>query len=319
MTESSEDIILKKLHIAIAFLVVITGFALKFFAAYKISQFPQEPNLFWHVLEEFGNFAALIAGLHFLYEVFIRREEHNRFISNMKSEIKNSLDIFANDSIESLQQQIVDSKSIISQIQVLVEQYNSKLPKVKYFKVGDEETEATIYKKVAEIFKDRALSTVDIFTSYLLEVDSEDIEVQTARDAYFNSLIDHFKQPRSSVKYRRLLQSPEEEGEKFNIEKDLEKAKTYLNHIIEMDRLQKTPKTNVELRYIHKKRPTTYAIVDDKYLLWQINQIKKKGEMQMYGMFYIEDPSGVLIQYFREEFDEYWRNAEKINLHLLVN
>ena len=46
---------------------------------------------FWKILEEVGTFLALIVALHFLYEVFVKKQEHQLFIGEMETIVRGEL------------------------------------------------------------------------------------------------------------------------------------------------------------------------------------------------------------------------------------
>ena len=129
------------------------------------------------------------------------------------------------------------------------------MPRIDYLKIdGEEVTEATIYRRaVAEINKARM--SIDVFTSYLLEVDSEDPIAKQTRDNYLASLLLPFKSNINPIIYRRLIQAPLT----TDMEDALgEKAETYLEHIKQMLALKKAGK-NVQLWSIDQqdaRRPT---------------------------------------------------------------
>lgn len=178
------------------------------------------------------------------------------------------------------------------------------LLKIDYLKVGDDGvTEATIFQRaIAEISK--ATESIDVFTSYLLEVD-DDIEINLkTKDEYFELLLNLCRN--NQIKeYRRIVQV-REEG--FMEDFFSDSAPTYLNHIKLMAQLEQNNK-KVHPRIIFQRRPTTYVIIDKKVLLWQINQIVKDEQMQMYAMFIVEDSANILIRHFINEFEDYYHGA----------
>lgn len=188
----------------------------------------------------------------------------------------------------------------------------SVLLKVDYLRMhevrdGVEITEGYVYQRAATETQN-ARQSIDAFTSYLLEADCRGERDLDTQKSYFTALLELATDSARPVLYRRLVQA------KAN--KDLIRgfkashAQAYLDHLIGMQECEEAGKT-VHVKVIDRRRPTTYVIIDEVVLLWQINSINDNNEMQMHGMFIIYDPAHVFIRYFRHEFDHYWNGEAK--------
>ncbi|HJP95791.1 MAG TPA: hypothetical protein VJ843_00310 [Candidatus Saccharimonadales bacterium] len=271
----------------------------------------------WEIPEELGTFLALIASLHLIYELFIKSEAQQQFIRDISGVVEQSLKTFSKALIVRTKAELENSNQNIKLLKDSVDALGGLSVRIDYLKVGEEHdgievTEATIYKRAASEIRN-ARQSIDAFTSYLLEVDSKNADDKHARDDYFNLLLSLCEHHGGSFQYRRLIQLP------LNtyLEDTLgDKAETYLSHIRKMRQMDKA-RQEVHVKSIDRRRPTTYAIIDNKVLLWQINQISLDGEMQIYGMFIVDDPNRVLIQHFRREFNRYWdTEAQPVKLKL---
>ena len=188
----------------------------------------------------------------------------------------------------------------------------SVLLKIDYMRVHDrrdgaEITEGYLYKRATDEINNARVS-IDVFTSYLLEADCKTDADKEARTHYFDRLIQLAMNYPGSITYKRIVQS--------KVHTDLVRtytsshAQAYLQHLQKMQQ-QEEAGAAIFLKAIDKRRPTTYVIIDDVVLLWQINQINDANEMQMHGMFVVYDPANVFIRHFRQEYNYYWNGEAK--------
>lgn len=216
-----------------------------------------------------------------------------------------SLNKFYQTSLNTTQEKLKGLIETIGSLNERVEYLEGLLTRIDYLKVGDDVdegkvTEVTIFQRaIAEVSK--ACESIDVFTSYLLEADDKIEDNMKARNDYFELLLNLCKN--NQIKeYRRIVQVQRHDY----LEKIFEgKAASYLNHIKKMEQMEHNNK-KVHPRVLIQRRPTTYVIIDKKVLLWQINQIAKESQMQMYAMFIVEDSANILIKYFIKEFDDYY-------------
>ena len=205
----------------------------------------------------------------------------------------------------------------VRRLDKVTETIGGVLLRIEYMHVGVthhglKTTEGLVHRRAAEEVR-KARHSVDVFTSYLLEEDCPDEDDRAARGEYFKALIAAATREGTGIKYRRLVQasSDRELAEELG-----EHAQLYLKHLIEMRRLDGATGSDVHVRYIDRRRPTTFVIIDNELLLWQVNEIRSDHRMEMHGVFVVEDPHGELIQHFRAEFDRYWDGPDARPLKL---
>ncbi|HKI05600.1 MAG TPA: hypothetical protein VKK31_26710 [Thermoanaerobaculia bacterium] len=175
---------------------------------------------------------------------------------------------------------------------------------VHYYKAADEGGYRKIYEEALKAVRG-AKHSVHALTSYLLDTDPAEQDDRDGKQAYFEGLIDYIKR-HPEIAYHRLLQY---QGGK---ELDQIADQQYAEHYLQMDKLRRS---NVVLRKMRGTRPTTFVIVDETTLLWQINAVQGQSGMKVLGMFIITDPAKVITNYFVREFDDYWNNdSDRINV-----
>lgn len=291
-SDTSTKSLLVRYRAAIALILALVGISFRLLH----TVFHKE-GVLWEILGELGTFLALIISVHFVYDFLLKNYEHQLFLSTLRSELDKSLE-----------------KQTTRLLEESLDALGGGMLQIDYMKVQDNVKEVDIFERaVNEIKKGR--ESIDIFTSYLLEVDSKKTDAKQARDTYFSTLLSLIKNNNASLRYRRIIQAPAN----IDLEDTFgEKAQAYLAHIREMIEMGKAGR-KVYLKFIDRRRPTTFAIIDNKILLWQINQIGLEAEMQIYGMFVVYDPGRKLIQHFRDEFDDYWdAEAKPVNLKSVI-
>lgn len=188
----------------------------------------------------------------------------------------------------------------------------SVLLKVDYLRIHDRRdgadiTEGYIYRRAASEIRN-ARQSIDAFTSYLLEADCRGEDDHRAQTSYFQVLLELATSDARPILYRRLAQAKAHSDLARALRSS--KAHAYLDHLVEMQEREEAGGT-VHVKTIDRRRPTTYAIIDNLVLLWQINTVNDSNEMQMHGLFVIYDPANVFIRHFRREFDHYWNGEAK--------
>lgn len=104
---------------------------------------------------------------------------------------------------------------------------------------------------------------------------------------YYVRLLDHVK-THANLAYTRIVQNGPVPDEMLQ------------THINEMKALGRG---NVKVEVAQPPlRPTTFAVVDDEVLLWQLDQASPDdiGVLQVHGILRIRDPRGHIIRYFRD-------------------
>lgn len=192
--------------------------------------------------------------------------------------------------------------------QKIEELYRGIAPRVTYFAVderrGDgrnrllDETRSIVCQAKNEIL---ALNS-------FAEERSHPDEKPGHRAAYFKSLLD----ASARVPYKRILQlDPEQRlSDVFD--------ETYLAHFKAMldarDSRSGTPDApSIELIRVPPKFPSTFLVVDEEYLIWQLNELSslpagslnpppKKRRFRMRGVVVVHDPAKIFIKNFINTF-----------------
>ena len=108
------------------------------------------------------------------------------------------------------------------------------------------------------------------------------------------------------VSYIRIMQLPD--GKKYsevynNEDKNLSK---HINDILALKQNDKN--ISIGLLKAPMKSLTTFVLIDEKKLIWSIDEIDNKGLHRMRGIFLIEDPRREITQHFRLLFDNVFNN-----------
>ncbi len=128
------------------------------------------------------------------------------------------------------------------------------------------------------------------------EVERKKREIRE-RDRYYEALIEKATE---GITYERILQF--REGETVA---DLAKDDGYKKHFLRVfEAKKKEPDLKISLIKTRAKRFTTFVLVDDENLIWQINELTPSGNMQMQGVFIIHDPRREITQHFRIFIDK---------------
>ena len=284
---TGEARLVKMNHVLLAAILFIAGLAVKLLSEYQV-------GTLWEIAGELGTFLAAVTSVHLLHEFFTRDHEQRLFDTALHSGLKEELGIFKDSALT----------EVVAPLQKAVENLSLN---VDYMKIGENYhgtivTEELLYSRAIKEIRNARIG-VDIFTSYLLEIDSEIPAVIEERKKYFQLLLS-LPEMEPAVSYRRLIQV----DEKKELEEFYKKATIYQNHIKEMAEKEEEGKTPTYIRHINRRRPTTYAIIDRKVLLWQINQVGENDDMKIYGMYIIKDPGAIFIEHFSKEFNDYWNH-----------
>jgi hypothetical protein len=132
--------------------------------------------------------------------------------------------------------------------------------------------------------------------------------------------------------FAQLMKASERVAYKRIIQKDKEKQiaelydKEHISHFREMIKARdcrSNKEPSIELEMAIPRYPSTFMIVDNKYLIWQVNEIDTpiehtKKKFRMYGLIVIHDTSGVFISHFRSMIDKPGDRAS-VKMHHLAD
>jgi len=169
-----------------------------------------------------------------------------------------------------------------------------------------------LYAETAKIVA-KAKEGIFAVNSFLLE---EFDDNEHSRRMYFDTLIEKSHQ----VNYVRILQIDKDESvpEMFNPD--------YINHFKEMiARIDATDRT-IELLRVAPKYPTTFLIIDDEWLVLQLNEVSdlqspapdprgKSARQRLYklrGILIVHDPNHFFLNDFQTTFTVLHNHAQKI-------
>jgi hypothetical protein len=168
------------------------------------------------------------------------------------------------------------------------------------------ESEKIITKAKREIF------AVNSFTKEELHAD-----MQLCR-GYFKALMDKSRQ----VKYVRILQI--DEGKSISELFD----PTYIKHFKDMIKQLYTPEREetIEISRVNPRYPSTFLIVDDEWLILQLNEVSHKTSQDsnapetdvpqrlyhMRGILIVHDPNHFFIEDFRKTFRELHDHSQRL-------
>jgi hypothetical protein len=176
--------------------------------------------------------------------------------------------------------------------------------KIIYFD-RDRHGRATLFAEARKIVE-KARQSIFILNSFLVETpeDTEDKasapgvsnkqrrRVIQERDRYYEAALERAV---NGVVYERILQV--KEGQTIG---DVAKDEGYRKHFHRIfEEKERNPKLQVGLIKAPAKRLSTFVLVDDENLIWQINELLPSGELQMQGVFIIQDPRREITQHFR--------------------
>jgi hypothetical protein len=126
-----------------------------------------------------------------------------------------------------------------------------------------------------------------------------------ARDRYFSVLIEKA----SSLEYKRLIQSASYDRANGAPPISQEFEESYVNHFKAMIATQreqkKAGKFRIELMVVPPYVPSTFLIVDGKYLVWQLNELAhhdSREQWKIRGAIIVHDQGGRFIEHFVDTF-----------------
>lgn len=144
----------------------------------------------------------------------------------------------------------------------------------------------------------KARKSIHILNSYLVEGHSD--SEKPARAAYYDLLL---QQAGTTVDYIRL-QQVKADGSTL---RELGDDPVHAQHLKKMiDRRNGGHGRNIILKRCLARRLTTFVLIDNVHLIWQINNVSfdgKQERMALQGVFIIHDPQGKITGQFESIFE----------------
>jgi len=164
--------------------------------------------------------------------------------------------------------------------------------------------QATLFREAMKVIK-RSQKRILILNSFIPEIEAKedtDAEMKVAREAreeYYKAILDRVDKSQEVV-YERLLQIEENMSVK-----DMVQNTGYNEHFHDLIEVRDKGCSRIGFQKVPAKRLTTFVLVDDIYLIWQINELVSGSpkQMQMHGIFIIEDYRGDIIKPFEQFFE----------------
>ncbi len=165
--------------------------------------------------------------------------------------------------------------------------------RIRYFD-RERYSRETVFEEATKIIN-QAKQSIFVLNSFLPE---KSADVSESRDSYYESLIE--RAVKGGVVYKRFLQLSDSQTVA-----DVTKDSAYLKHYYRiLEEKDKNPRSQLSLKKTPAKRLSTFVLVDNENLIWQINEPLPSGVMQMHGIFIIQDPRGEITQHFRAYIDK---------------
>jgi len=166
---------------------------------------------------------------------------------------------------------------------------------VNYIDRENKESEISLFEAIKD-YVDRAHESIFVVNSYLVEHSSAyDKESQKARDGYYRALIR--KAESGVIEYRRIVQVKPDNSTLVDM------ANHNADHIRHFEEMLNHAEvlSNISLKKAPPRRLSTFMLIDEKYLIWQINELRisnRKESIRLHGAFLIEDPQKKIIGHF---------------------
>lgn len=213
------------------------------------------------------------------------------FANNVEGAV-GSLDKSLNDAAVNMNNLFrVEADRITKSIQKLEDTYTIQ---VTYIDRENKESEISLFEAI-KVYVDLAQKSIIIVNSYLVEHSSAyGRESQMARDGYYKALI---RKAESGVEYKRIVQVKPDNSTLVDMTNHNE---DHIRHFEEMLNCAEA-RPNISLKKAPPRRLSTFMLVDEKYLIWQINELRisnKQENIRLHGAFLIEDPQKKIISHF---------------------
>ncbi len=149
-----------------------------------------------------------------------------------------------------------------------------------------------------------ATKSISIVNSFMVESGNRNDDKVTIKvhEKYYKTLLE--RATKGNVTYKRIVQL----GPKESIVNLMSDDEEYVKHFRDIIDTKPQNSEKIGLVSAPARRPTTFVLVDDKYLIWQANQVfqdENGTKMRMQGYFLFEDPQGQITQPFRAFFESF--------------
>ena len=187
---------------------------------------------------------------------------------------------------------------IVRQIESLQQRIGIKVLYVDRDTGGDR----TIVFQRAKQVVEQARESILILNSFLEE---SHLTSEEGRP-YYETLI---RKAREGLEYKRIVQVRKGRSVREMLQHDV----AYLRHFHEMLEAQESdPRIKIELRHTEARYLTTFVLVDDTKLLWQVSELDETAGIRMRGIFIFDDPRREITRHFRDFFDQMARRARPV-------
>jgi len=167
--------------------------------------------------------------------------------------------------------------------------------RIKYFD-RDRHGRGVLYSEARKVIE-KADQNIFVLNSVITEIseyekdDEKDDTVILERDKYYETLLERASK---GITYERVIQLKNGQSVSSSI-----KDKDYINHFHRIfDIKEKNRNLSIGLIKAPAKRLSTFVLVDNESLIWQINEVLETGNVRMHGIFIIQDPRHEITQHF---------------------
>ena len=156
--------------------------------------------------------------------------------------------------------------------------------------VAREKSRAILFRELRNIIK-QARKRIIIVNTAMMHSSEEDDDVETVKERglYFEALLER---ARNGVSYHRIIQA----GDMTSL-KDLGKER--LRHFHSMISEKEEHGHTVGLTRVADTRPLTFTLIDDRWLMMQIDQRDKRG-LHMEAILIFDDPEQAIVRDFEK-------------------
>lgn len=170
-------------------------------------------------------------------------------------------------------------------------------PRFEYYTYDDDDERDKMHKRVTDIIR-KAKKSIKVINAWREE---EPPGSQFPyREDYFNALI---KRADEGIPYIRLVQGDRPIAEEFD-----HTYKLHFRQMLELRAKTREPRPKITLFSIPPIVPATFVIVDNEYLLWQLNEVAPKrndrGRKQFWMRAVVIVNGGEFVDKFKETFDK---------------
>lgn len=170
------------------------------------------------------------------------------------------------------------------------------------------------FGKANEII-DSAEQKIIVCTSFIAPPEKPSKKEEKGVSKYYTNMLQNLIErakanPRGDYEYTRILQFPEGKTDLKEVVDDL----AYLRHFEEMLTCARPGNLKIHLRKVNASLHSTFVLVDNTKLIWQLNQVSKenKNKTKLHGVFLIDDPFQEITPIFRDHFSQIDRSSNHI-------